>query len=127
MLKLDVKETMLVQSYAAYMMAASCFRSSVCATPQMEKRAYLVYRLAGERKQLKMEERALSLLEKIVLPHMDAEFLSSKVEVRFLPEGNGIRISDGVKVLEISQTTYRNKDKTLCISISACCYPVSSC
>ena len=32
MLKLDVKETMLAQSYAAYMMAASCFRSSVCAT-----------------------------------------------------------------------------------------------
>ena len=127
MLKLDVKETMLAQSYAAYMMAASCFRSSVCATPQMEKRAYLVYRLAGERKQLKMEERALSLLEKKVLPHLDAEFLSSKVEVRFLPEGNGIRISDGFKVLEISQTTYRNKDKTPCISISACCYQVSSC
>ena len=35
MLKLDVRETMQAQSYAAYMMAASCFGSSVCTTPQM--------------------------------------------------------------------------------------------
>lgn len=124
MLRFDVKETMLAQSYAAYMMASSCFRSSACATPQMEKRAYLVYRLAGERKQLEMEERILSLLDKKVLPHMDAEFLSSKVEVRFLPRGNGICISDGLKILEIIQNPYRNKDRKLCISISASSYPV---
>ena len=33
MLKLDVRETMQAQSYAVYMMAASCFGSSVCTTP----------------------------------------------------------------------------------------------
>ena len=126
MIKLNLKETMLAQSYAAYIMAASCFRSSVCRTPQMEKRAYLVYRLAGERKQLEMEERILSLLDKKVLPHMDAEFLSSKVEVRFLPRGNGICISDGFKVLEISQNPYRNKDRKPCIGISVSSYPASS-
>ena len=38
MLKLDVSETMQAQSFAAYMMAAGCFGSSVCTTPQMEER-----------------------------------------------------------------------------------------
>lgn len=127
MLKLNVSETMLAQTYAAYMMTMSCFRASVCTTPQMEKRAYLVYRLAGERKQLEMEERILYLLDKKILPHMDAEFLTSKVEVRFLHGGNGICISDGFKVMEISQNPYRNEDRKLCISISASCYPVSNC
>ena len=84
MFKLDVKEIVLAQSYAAYMMAASCFRASVCTTPQMEKRAYLIYRLAGERKQLELEERILSLLDKKIIRHLGKEFLSSKVEVRFL-------------------------------------------
>ena len=51
MLKLNVSETMQAQSYAAYMMAASYFVSSVCTTPQMEKRTYLLYRMAGERTQ----------------------------------------------------------------------------
>ena len=127
MIKLNLKETMLAQSYAAYMMAASCFRSSVCRTPQMEKRAYLVYRLAGERKQLEMEERILYLLDKKILPHMDAEFLSSKVEVRFLQGGNGICISDGFKILKISQNPYRNKGKKLCIRISVSCCPAHCC
>ena len=126
MIKLNLKETMLAQSYAAYIMAASCFRSSVCRTPQMEKRAYLVYRLAGERKQLEMEERILFMLDKTILPYMDTEFLSSKVEVRFLPEGNGICISDGFTVLEISQKSFRDENKKICIGISASCYPASS-
>ena len=126
MLKLDVRETMQAQSYAVYMMAASCFGSSVCTTQQMEKRTYLLYRMAGERKQLKMEGRILSLLDRKVLHHLDREFLSSKVEIRFLPAGNGICISDGFTVLEISQKSFRDENKKICIGISASCYPASS-
>ena len=127
MVKLDVRETIQAQSYAAYMMAASYFGSSVCTTPQMEKRTYLLYRMVGERKQLEMEERILSLLDKKVICHLDREFLSSKVEIRFLPAGNGICISDGFTVLEIRQNPCRDKSKKIRISISASCYPVSSC
>ncbi len=126
MFKLDVKEIVLAQSYAAYMMAASCFRASVCTTPQMEERAYLIYRLAGEKKQLELEERILSLLDKKIIRHLDKEFLSSKVEVRFLPEGNGIRISDGFKVLEISQDVYRDKKKKYHITVSVSYYPAKN-
>jgi len=123
MLKLNVSETMQAQSYAAYMMAASYFGSSVCATPQMEKRTYLLYRMAGEKKQQEMEERILSLMDKKVIRHLDREFLSSKVEIRFLPAGNGICISDGFRVLEISQDSRRDKNRKTRIIIRASCYP----
>ena len=49
--------------------------------------------------------------------HLDREFLSSKVEIRF---------SDGFTVLEISQKSFRDENKKICIGISASCYPASS-
>ena len=111
MLKLNIREAMQAQSYAAYMVAVSCFSSSVCTTPQMKERSYLLYRMAGDKKQKEMKKRIESLWNKSILCHMDVEFLSSKVEIRFLPQGSGIRISDGFKVLEISQKAYLIKDR----------------
>ena len=47
MMKLDAKEAMAAQAYAAYMIATSYFKSYVCTTPQMENQTYLLYRLLG--------------------------------------------------------------------------------
>ena len=42
------------------------------------------------------------------------------------PEGNGIRISDDFKVLEISQDVYRDKKKKYHITVSVSYYPAKN-
>ena len=104
MMKLDAKETMAAQAYAAYMIATSYFGSYECVTTQMEKQTYLLYRLLGTENQCKMEARIIALMEKQVLPHLSKEFLGSKVEASFFGDWSGVRITDGFEVLEIRQS-----------------------
>lgn len=103
-MKLDAKEAMAAQAYAAYMIATSYFKAYVCVTPQMEKQTYLLYRLLGADNQCRMEARMISFMEKRVLPELSEEFLSSKVEAAIFQEGAGVRISDGFEELIIRQT-----------------------
>ena len=79
MMKLDPNETMLAQSYAAYMIAVSYFKSYKCVTPQMEQRTFMKYKLLGSENQDKMEKRIIALMEKQVLPHISEEFLALHV------------------------------------------------
>ncbi|MBQ9028245.1 MAG: hypothetical protein IJ110_05715 [Lachnospiraceae bacterium] len=104
MMKLDAKEAMAAQAYAAYMIATSYFKSYVCTTPQMENQTYLLYRLLGADNQCRMEARLISFMEKRVLPELSEEFLGSKVEAAIFPDGAGVRISDGFEELIIRQT-----------------------
>ncbi len=103
-MKLDAKEAMAAQAYAAYMIATSYFKAYVCVTPQMEKQTYLLYRLLGADNQCRMEARLISLMEKRVLPELSEEFLNSKVEAAIFQDGAGVRISDGFEELIIRQT-----------------------
>ena len=103
-MKLDAKEAMAAQAYAAYMIATSYFKAYVCVTPQMEKQTYLLYRLLGADNQCRMEASMISFMEKRVLPELSEEFLSSKVEASIFQDGAGVRISDGFEELIIRQT-----------------------
>ena len=104
MMKLDPNETMLAQSYAAYMIAVSYFKSYKCVTPQMEQRTFMKYKLLGSENQDKMEKRIIALMEKQVLPHISEEFLGNRVEASFFRDGGGVRITDSFEVLEIRQS-----------------------
>ncbi len=124
MIKLDAKETMAAQAYAAYMIATSYFGSYKCVTPQMEKKTEHLYRLQSIENQYKMEDRIKALMEKQVLPQISEELLDSQVEVAFLSDGSGVRITDGLEfVLEIRQSVreidYGKNEKRTEIALNA--------
>ena len=127
MMKLNVEETMAAQTYVAYMIASSYFGSYVCTSRQMERQTYILYRTLKDEAQSKMEKRIISFMEKEILPHLSGEFLSSRVEVKFLFNRRGILITDGFQTLEILQILKEHKEKDAQTGVEWTKYQINIC
>ena len=95
------KEKREAQNYALYMIAASYFLSASCPDGNREARGRQIYLLLGHNEQYRMEDAAIELMEKHILKLLSPAFLQSAVQVRFLPDAAGIRISCPGHRLEI--------------------------
>ena len=127
MMKLNVEETMAAQTYAAYMVASSYFGSYVCASRQMERQTFILYRTLKDEAQSKMEKRIISFMEMEILPRLSGEFLNSRVEVRFHSDRRGIMITDGFQTLEIRQTLKESKETDSYTGIEKVKYQINIC
>ena len=127
MMKLNVEETMAAQTYAAYMIASSYFDSYVCTSKQMERQTYTLYRTLKAEGQSKMEKRVISFMEKEILPRLSEEFLNSRVEVKFVADRRGIRITDGFQILEIRQIMKAKKEKDAETGVERMKYQINIC
>lgn len=80
------KDNQMAMDYVIYMIAGSYFKSTECVSPLVEGGLYIMYKEAGEKKQLCMENEVDLFMKDEVLPKLPKGFLNQDVKVKLIAE-----------------------------------------